>query len=82
MLEIVDTFTIGQHYVSALINGDESGLTTQESRNLDLFLIELPKGHKVYSLESEAVELSWCEVDEITSACVSVGLYMETKGNL
>lgn len=41
-------FSIGEHFVSAIINGDYSGLNDEEEKQLDEFLLDFPVGHWGY----------------------------------
>jgi hypothetical protein len=50
-------------FLVALINGDETGLSDEESEMLDKWEKSLPKGAKVYSAESDDLEEG---IDDIT----------------
>jgi hypothetical protein len=70
------TYQIGGHYLSALMNGDYSGLDDQESQQVDAFLNNLPvnKGHfDVMDLDNSSFSI--CEVCGLYSETYEVRLY-------
>ena len=70
------TYQIGGHYLSAIINGDTSGLSDDENQELDLFLNNLPVniGH-FDAMDLDNSSFSTCEVSNLYSECYEVRLY-------
>jgi hypothetical protein len=56
-------FSIGEHFVPAIINGDYTGLNDTEERQLDKFLAEYKNGHWGYDdLIGFSEDCRTCEV--------------------
>jgi hypothetical protein len=71
------TYQIGVHYLSAIINGDTSGLSDGENLELDLFLDNLPvnNGHwDIVNYDGE-VYFKRCDVSGLFSECLEARLY-------
>jgi len=71
------TFNIAGHYLSAIINGDESGLNDEEQRQLDTFLDNLPvnNGHFDAMDLDNGGSFTACEVSGLYSETYEVRLY-------
>jgi hypothetical protein len=71
------TYQIGGHYLSAIINGDNSGLSDDENQELNLFLDNLPvnNGHFDVMDFDNGTEFTTCEVSNLYSECYEVRLY-------
>ena len=71
------TFNIGSHYLSAIINGDYSGLSNQEQSDLDQFLNNLPVDNGHFDLVNYDGEgfFDECEVCGLYSDCIEARLY-------
>jgi hypothetical protein len=73
------TYQIGGHYLSAIINGDTSGLSDDENQELNLFLNNLPVniGHfDVQAMDfNNGTKFTTCEVSNLYSECYEVRLY-------
>lgn len=72
------TYTIARHYLPALINGDPSGLTDQESADLEQFEAQVihddadgAAGHWSYD-DSDADNFKRCAVSGLDADCVTV----------
>jgi hypothetical protein len=68
-------FTIGSHFLPALINGDDSGLNAEETVDLDIFdrFIRANQGQGHWSVPKGAgPELAICEINEIMSDCLTI----------
>lgn len=64
------TYTIGAHFLPALINGDETGLDDAESAQLAAFIDALP-GHGYWSCDdADGFDFGPCDVAGRTSAVV------------
>lgn len=64
------TYTIGAHFLPALINGDESGLDLQEQNLLSSFDANLPgAGHWSYG-DADTFDFARCDITDLMSACV------------
>jgi hypothetical protein len=71
------TFNIGAHYLSAIINGDESGLTNTEISEINRFMDELPvkNGHfDLIDYDGETF-FSDCDICGLFSECYEARLY-------
>lgn len=74
------TYKIAKHFVSALINDDESGLTDDEGAMLWEFEQNLPKHfhlkapmHKVYEVSSDDdTDFDQCEVCGLLADCTTL----------
>ena len=73
------TFNMGAHFLSAIINGDYSGLSDQDETDLNRFMDNLPDefqlrgGH--FDLVEDEGNFSRCEVCGLYADCVEVRLY-------
>jgi hypothetical protein len=68
-------FTIGSHFLPALINGDDSGLNAEETIDLDDFdrFIRATQGQGHWSVPEDAEpEFAICEIDDIGSNCLTI----------
>jgi hypothetical protein len=65
--------TLGSHFVAALEYGDETGLSDEESAELQAFVESLPKGKDGNNHWSwgESEEFARCEVGGMMGECVS-----------
>lgn len=72
---------IAQHFVSALIDGDTTGLEDREEHQLDCFVAGLTEdfvgGH--WSVMTEESNYQHCAVTGLFSECVTVAYYYPTK---
>jgi hypothetical protein len=71
------TFNIGSHYLSAIINGDYSGLSDQDETDLNRFMDTLPvkNGHfDLIDYDGETF-FSECDVSGLFSECYEARLY-------
>jgi len=73
-------YTIGEHFLPALINGDYSGLEDSEIEQFDDFLrgagADYPaasSGH--WAVEDDGENFTRCEVTNLFSRCAIVRLY-------
>ena len=65
------TYTIGAHFLPAIINGDETGLEDGESRQLDAFLSCLPEGPGHWNCDdSDSFDFARCDVTDMMSAVI------------
>jgi hypothetical protein len=71
------TFNIGSHFLSAIINGDYSGLSDQEEANLNYFMDNLPVKNGHFDLANYEGEtfFSDCEICGFYSDCLEIRLY-------
>ncbi len=68
-------FNIGSHFVSALINGDYSGLNDQESHLLDTFVVWVGDHESVDVVDGEP-SFNICAVSGLHGDCFSVRFYI------
>jgi len=73
------TYKIAQHFVSALINDDESGLTDDEGAMLWEWEQSLPnhyhhkaKMHKVFDVAPNETDFDQCEVCGLLADCATL----------
>jgi hypothetical protein len=69
------TFNIGSPFLSAIINGDHSGLSDQEETDLNCFMDNLPVKNGHFDLMEDEGNFSRCEVSGLYSDCVETRLY-------
>jgi hypothetical protein len=75
-----DTFTIASHFVSALENGDYTGLSDDDENELEAFLDTLPRGHMIWQW-GESEEYSIDAVSGLYASCISATLYTQEIGD-
>jgi len=68
-------YEISAHFASAIINGDYSGLTDKEIKELDLFMDNLPVKNGHFDLVDCEGFFSNCEVCELYSECFNFRLF-------
>ena len=79
MLIEYDTYTIGEHWVCALKNGDYSGLTDNEGAELNKWLCDsLPAGPKCWSW-GESSEFAKDEISGLMGQCVEARLWVSSS---
>lgn len=70
------TYRVGAHFLPAIINGDESGLTDVESAQLGEWLAQQQDGRNASghwaTVEDSRDEFALCEVTGLWSECESV----------
>ena len=71
------TYQIGGHYLSGLINGDESGLSNTEISGLNRFMDELPVNNGHFELADYDGEgfFSRCEISGLYDDLLNFRLY-------
>lgn len=79
-------FTIAGHYLSALINGDTSGLEDQEIKDLETFeqnAYSVAKSCKAvawhWSIDTECANFARCEVSNLFASVFDVSLHFKIK---
>ena len=77
MLIEYDRYSIASHYVTALENGDYTGLEDHEEEELENFLNTLPRGYHCWQW-SEDTQFSKDEVTGLMADCVEGILYVES----
>ena len=68
-------FTIGSHFLPALINGDDSGLNAEETMGVYLAVrfIRATRGQGHWSVPEDAEpEFAMCEINDIRSVCLTI----------
>jgi hypothetical protein len=70
-------YKISAHFASAIINGDESGLTNTEISEINRFMDDLPVKNGHFDLEDYEGESSFslCEICGLYSDCLNFRLY-------
>lgn len=73
-------YHIAEHYLSALINGDITGLEPGEDLELDLFVAEVQQGHGSDGHwacgSDDAADFRLCEVSGLMAMCQTIS-YMQ-----
>lgn len=64
------TYTIGSHFLPALINGDETGLEDSESEQLEGFLRTVPAGGHWSYEDCDAFDFARCDVTNLMGAVI------------
>ena len=64
------TYTIGAHFLPALINADDSGLSDDESRALLAFELDLPGDGHWSADDTDSSEFARCDVTGTMGAVV------------
>ena len=76
------TYTIGDHFLPALINGDISGLTDHDIDDLERFLSSdvFLKGH--WSVpDCQESDFARCDISGLLSTCVDMSFYKLIEEN-
>ncbi len=68
-------YEISAHFASAIINGDYSGLTDKEIKEIDLFMDNLPVKNGHFDLVEGEDNFSECEVSGLFDDCIEARLY-------
>ena len=71
----VKTFLVGTHFLSAIFNGDYSGLNSAESLLLDNWLANNVHGY-TESIENEESQLTFCAITKLMSDCTEVNFIL------
>lgn len=77
MLTPHDTYTIAQHWITAIEYGDETGLTDAESVELSDWLSTLPRGPHTFDY-GDSVEFARDEVSGLMADCVTVTVFIDS----
>jgi hypothetical protein len=64
------TYTIGAHFLPALINGDETGLSLQDQNALASFDANLPGAGHWSCGDADEFDFARCDVTDMMSAVV------------
>ena len=78
MLIEYDTFSIAEHWVTAIEYGDYSGLTDDDEKELEQFLSTLPCGPVSWSW-SHDTEFSKDAVSGLMANCVEARLWVSSS---
>ena len=77
MLIEYDSFSICQHYITAIEYGDNTALTDQDEIDLDKFMGNLPPGYKCWQY-GESAEFTRDDISGLMADCIEVKLLMDT----
>ncbi len=69
------TFTIASHYLSAIINGDCTGLEDEEALDLQAWLDDVPKKVEYWEVEDGGVSFGRDEVSGLMADCAIIRGY-------
>jgi hypothetical protein len=78
-MNLHDEYTIGEHLLSSLVNGDVSGLEPSDELALERFVGEIMGevgGYLVWELVDEGSSFALCEVTNMFNMCYWVRLYV------
>lgn len=78
MLIEYDTYTIAEHWITAIEYGDYSGLEDVEQAELEAFLSSLPRGPLCWSW-SQDKEFSRDAVSGLNTHCVEARLWVSSS---
>ena len=78
MLIEYDTYSISEHWVCAIENGDYSGLEDGEEAELEAFLSSLPAGPLCWSW-SESSEFAKDAVSGLMANCLEARLWVSSS---
>lgn len=76
MILLADTFTISDHFLSALEYGDYSDLSDSDIEDLNNFLNDLPSGSKYWEYGDKR-HFSQDVISGLMTDCYDVKLYMK-----
>lgn len=80
MLNDYFQFTISEHLISALINGDYSGLNNEEEKLLNSFISEYSDyKNATWDITSEEGHFIDCDVTGLFSTCYDVKLHFTNE---
>jgi hypothetical protein len=72
------TYHLSGHFISALVNGDRTGLEDQDESDLDAWIDSLPvSGH--FEIIDEEGNFRECDITGLHSDCFEVRLYFQTE---
>lgn len=78
-MELYNEYTIGSHFLSALINGDVSGLDAGDELALERFVSDIigeVGSHLVWDIVDDGSSFAICEVTNMFNMCYWVRLYV------
>ena len=78
MLIEYDTYSISEHWVCAIENGDITGLTDEEEAELNQWLVTLPAGPLCWSW-SDSSEFARDAVSGLMANCVEARLWVSSS---
>ena len=68
-------YEISEHLASAIINGDESGLSPVEISDLTAFMADLPVKNGHFDVMGDESNFARCEISGLHDDCLTVRLY-------
>jgi hypothetical protein len=68
-------YSISEHLASAIINGDESGLSPDEISDLNAFMDELPVKNGHFDVMEGESNFAHCEVSGLYDDCLTFRMY-------
>ena len=72
-------YDIAKHYLSAIVNGDYSGLDASDADLLNTFLDDTPQGCWEFPEEEQYGNFKRCDVCGLMADCVNATLYPYNK---
>jgi hypothetical protein len=78
-LELWDEVNLATHWLSALVNGDSSGLSDEEEEQLDKWEAKLPKGYTIDYGDLEDTDFKIDVVSGLRATTVRVKIYTQGK---
>ena len=73
------SYNIAGHFASALINGDYSGLTDAEEKELIDFLASAPAEIEHWDIDGDGDNFTRCEVCDLHAMCVEARGYFRRE---
>ena len=68
-------YDISEHFASAIINGDESGLSPVEISDLTAFMADLPVKNGHFDVMDGESSFARCEISGLHADCLNFRLY-------
>ena len=75
-------YEISGHYASAIINGDESGLSPVEISDLTAFMADLPVKNGHFDVVEGESNFAHCEISGLYDDCLTVRLYFPLQDEI
>lgn len=74
------SYTIADHFASALINGDNSGLTDSDQKEFEQFLASAPYGVSHWDIAGDGCDnFAKCEITDLYANCVEARAFVPVE---
>lgn len=72
-------YSISEHFISAIINDDRTGLDDDEEQDLNDFLDKLPTSEGIWDIADDESNFTRCDICNMYSECLTVKLWFHNK---